>query len=67
MPSEREERVAQKERDHHRWADDGGFIPGVEAPRTAAPAWSPWRSIGIAAAIGFAIGWLTSPGSHGGR
>lgn len=67
MKSERAERAAQREADHNRWADDGGFIPEAEAPRTLAPTRSPWRAVGIASAIGFAVGWLTSPGSRGGR
>jgi hypothetical protein len=65
VPSEHAENAAQREADHHRWGDDGGFIPETELPRTPAPTRSPWREIGIATAVGFAIGWLTSP--RGGR
>lgn len=65
MKSEHAERAAQHEADHQRWADDGGFIPEREAPRAPVPTRSPWQAVGIAAAIGFAIGWLTSP--RGGR
>ena len=67
MKSEPGERAGQKESDYQRWADDGGFIPEAEAPGGSAPARFPWRVIGMAAAVGFAIGWLTSPGSRGGR
>jgi ElaB/YqjD/DUF883 family membrane-anchored ribosome-binding protein len=66
MPSEHDVRTAQKETAHQRWADDGGFIPETETPGALVRTHSPWRAIGIAAAVGFAIGWLTSPGSRGG-
>ena len=61
MPSEHAEHAAQREADHHRWADDGGFIPEAETPGPPVPTRSPWRAVGIAAAIGCAIGWLTAP------
>jgi hypothetical protein len=67
MKSEPAEGAAQHEADHHRWADDGGFIPETEIPRTPAATRSPWPAIGIAAAVGFAVGWVTSPGSRRGR
>ena len=61
--SERTTRAAQKESDHQRWADDGGFIPGPETARPVsalhAIARNPWAAVGIAAGIGFALGWLT--------
>ena len=54
---------AQRESDHQRWADDGGLVPEPQ-PREARPqasyvARSPWAAVGIAAAFGFALGWLT--------
>lgn len=67
MTTEHAERAAQHEADHHRWADDGGFIPEMELPSTPAAARSAWRAIVIAAAVGFAFGWLTSPGTRKGR
>ena len=54
---------AQRESDHQRWADDGGFIPESQPrearTRTTDVARSPWASVGVAAALGFALGWLT--------
>ncbi len=67
MSSEHPTRTTQQEHDHHRWADDGGRTPEPEVTKPRIPARSPWRAIGIAAAVGFAIGWLTAPESHGGR
>ena len=64
MKSEHAERAAQHEADH-RWADDGGFIPEMETRVAPVVTRSPWRAVGIAAAVGFALGWLTSP--RGGR
>ena len=56
---------AEREADHHRWADDGGFIPAPEIPAPIVATRSPWRAIGVTAALGFAIGWLTAPsGTH---
>ena len=49
--------AAQKEADHQRWADDGGFTPDHHVAE-AAPR-NPWVAIGIAAGVGFALGWLT--------
>ena len=42
--SDRTTRAAQKESDHHRWDDDGGFIPEPAEPeaRIAAGARNPW-------------------------
>jgi hypothetical protein len=42
-----------------RWADDGGFIPEDEtlAPVSVS---RPWAAVGIAASIGFVVGWLTA-------
>jgi hypothetical protein len=48
--------AAQRESDHQRWADDGGFTPDEVA---APPVRSPWTAVGVAAALGFAVGWLT--------
>ena len=61
MPGEHAEHTTQREADHHRWADDGGFVPDLEVPLAVAGTRSPWRAIGVAAALGFAIGWLTGP------
>ena len=62
MPqSEPTTRAAQGEADYQRWADDGGFIPAQESPAPVVATRSLWRAVGIAAAIGFAIGWLTTP------
>ncbi len=65
MPGEHAERAAQREADHHRWADDGGFIPAPETPAAATATRPPWRAIGVAVALGFAIGWLTGPRGPG--
>ena len=55
--------AAQRESDHHRWADDGGYIPEMEAGRPVVAlgivARNPWVAVGVAAGIGFALGWLT--------
>jgi hypothetical protein len=55
--------AAQRESALQRWADDGGFIPEPEATRPVAAlnvmGRNPWAAIGIAAGIGFALGWLT--------
>lgn len=53
--------AAQKESDHQRWADDGGPTPDPEPARArpGVPTRSPWAAVGIAAAVGFAVGWLT--------
>jgi hypothetical protein len=55
--------AAQRESDHHRWADDGGFIPEPEAARPVAAlkvvARNPWAAVGVAAGIGFVLGWLS--------
>jgi hypothetical protein len=67
MGSEHTERVVQSEADHHRWADDGGFIPAPETPAPAPATRPPWRAIGVAVALGFALGWLTGPRRHGQR
>jgi hypothetical protein len=67
VETEHETRAAQRESALQRWADDGGFIPEPQHPVAPGTRRSPWRAIGIAAACGFAIGWLTSPGSRGGR
>lgn len=45
---------------HHRWADDGGFIPDTHDASVAVVRRSPWPMVGAAAAVGFVIGWLTS-------
>jgi hypothetical protein len=66
-PSQHTTRAVQPEFELQRWADDGGFIPGRETLRTPVPTRSPWRAVGIAAALGFVIGWITSPGPRGGR
>ena len=55
--SEQATRAAQQDADHQRWADDGGFTPDPHVP--AATTRSPWVAVGVAAAIGFALGWLT--------
>jgi hypothetical protein len=65
MQSENSAPTTQRELALQRWADDGGFIPERETTRTPVPTRSPWRAVGVAAAVGFAIGWLTSP--RGGR
>jgi hypothetical protein len=55
--------ATQRESALERWADDGGFIPEPEAPRPVAALNAvvrrPWVAVGIAAGIGFALGWLT--------
>lgn len=55
--------AAQRESDHQRWADDGGFIPEPETVRPVAAlsiiTRNPWAAVGIAAGVGLAIGWLT--------
>jgi hypothetical protein len=44
---------------HQRWADDGGGPRAKQAvPRRTAPPTS-WGTIGVALAVGFAVGWLT--------
>ena len=55
--TDRAERAAQKESDHQRWADDGGFIPDV--PEVPAVARTPWVAVAVAAGIGFALSWLS--------
>jgi hypothetical protein len=49
--------MTQQEVDHHRRADDGGFIPSPERPEAAVVTRTPWLIIGIASALGFTIGW----------
>jgi ElaB/YqjD/DUF883 family membrane-anchored ribosome-binding protein len=53
--------IAQRESDHQRWADDGGFIPKLQAVEAAVGAVlrHPWAVVGVAAAVGFALGWVT--------
>jgi hypothetical protein len=51
------ERAAQREVDHQRWADDGGFIPEPEPETTTR---SPWPTVAVAIALGFVFGWLTA-------
>jgi ElaB/YqjD/DUF883 family membrane-anchored ribosome-binding protein len=54
--------TAQREMDHQRWSDDGGFIPKPQAAEVAVGAVlrHPWAVVGVAAAVGFALGWVTS-------
>ena len=55
------ERAAQQETDLQRWADDGGRIPGTPPQaRAGVRPVSPWRAVGVAAAVGFAVGWLST-------
>ena len=52
----------QCESDHQRWADDGGFTPDSQshgAQTLIADDRFPWSAVGIATALGFALGWLT--------
>jgi hypothetical protein len=58
---------AERESDRHRWANDGGFIPTSESPAPVVATRSLWRAIGVAAALGFAIGWLTVTTRPAGR
>lgn len=55
--------AAQHESDHHRWADDGGFIPEpvVVQPEAGIKALvrTPWAMLAVCATLGFAVGWLT--------
>lgn len=55
--------AAQRESDHDRWADDGGFIPGPDAVRPEAGlealVRTPWAAFAAGIALGFAVGWLT--------
>ena len=60
QPIEQTARAAQREVDHQRWADDGGVIPDSRNKGTETGAGSPWTAVGIAAALGFALGWLIS-------
>lgn len=68
MPqSERAVRAARRELTHQRWADNGGFSPepdAVQAPPATRP---PWLAVGAAAALRFAVGWLTARRPSGGR
>ena len=58
---ERNERTAQQEAALQRWADDGGG-PRVN-PHAAAVLPRPrWEAVGVAVAVGFALGWLTGRG-----
>lgn len=56
--------AAQRESDHDRWADDGGFIPEPAAARPEAGiealGRTPWAAFAAGAALGFAVGWLTA-------
>ena len=54
------ERTAQREADHQRWADDGGFTPDPEPDRPTTPVFarSPWVAVVVAAGVGFALAWL---------
>jgi hypothetical protein len=55
-----EARVRQ-ETAYQRWADDGGTIPDdVDHTPTARPRRNPWLYVGLAAAAGFACGWLSN-------
>ena len=49
--------AAQRESDHQRWADDGGFIPEPEA-EAPLRARNPWAAVAVAAGLGFVLGWL---------
>ncbi len=55
------EAATQKESDHQRWADDGGFIPDPEAAGSTTPAAArnPWAAVAVAAGLGFVLGWLS--------
>ncbi len=52
------ETAGQQETDLQRWADDGGRSPDARTVRRVAPQ-NPWAVIGLAAAVGFAFGWLS--------
>ena len=58
MTRTRRQRERDQEADLQRWDDDGGFIPELvaEAPPRAR---SPWITVGVAAGLGFVLGWLT--------
>ena len=66
LRSEQTTRAAQRESDLQRWADDGGFIGEQRTNAVAATPRSPWLTVALAAAAGFAIGWLTAS-QRGGR
>jgi ElaB/YqjD/DUF883 family membrane-anchored ribosome-binding protein len=66
--SEYKARAAQRESAYNRWADDGGHTPDPEVTDAIGFTRSPWLAVGVAAALGFAIGWMTNPPrSRGGR
>jgi hypothetical protein len=54
--------IAQRESDHDRWADDGGFSPEPDAalPKPVIPTAlkKPFAAVGLALAVGLAIGWF---------
>lgn len=54
-----------QEAELQRWADDGGRNPDATPGRVrrANVPRPPWAAVGIAAGLGFVLGWLSAP--HG--